>query len=168
EVGGEARSDHLRSETENVHIVVLDALARRIGVMAHRGADAGDLAGGDRRADARAADEDAARRAPGEDRLPELASLVGIVDADCVGVGAEVHDLITGDDERRQDRVTKMDSSVVEGDGDVHDETRSRSAAARATTLSTVKPNFWSTVVPGAEAPKCSIEIESPSSPTQR
>ncbi len=38
--------------------------------------------------------------------------------------------------------------------------------SARATTLSTLKPSCSSTVPPGADAPKRSIEIESPSSPT--
>src|SRR5713226_3612922 len=50
--------------------------------------------------------------------------------------------------------------------GHVHHETRARRASARTTTLSGVNPKCSSTVWPGADAPKCSIEIESPSSPT--
>ena len=60
ELGGELGADHLGAEAEHVHVVVLDALVRRVGVVADRGADPGELAGRDRGADARAADEDAA------------------------------------------------------------------------------------------------------------
>ena len=42
--------------------------------MADRGADARDLAGGDRRADTRATDENAPLGVPAEDRLAELAA----------------------------------------------------------------------------------------------
>src|SRR5260370_236312 len=47
EVDGEARPDHFGAETEDVHVVVLDTLVRRVDVVANRGADARDLAGGD-------------------------------------------------------------------------------------------------------------------------
>ena len=61
-------------------------------VVADRGPDAVKLAGGDRGADAGAADEHAALGVAGADRLADLARLVGVVDADGVGVGAEVDD----------------------------------------------------------------------------
>src|SRR5205823_1292200 len=165
EVGAQARPDDLGAEAEHVHVVVLDALVRGVPVVADRGADARHLARGDRSADARSAHEHASLRAAGEDRLADLASLVGIVDPHGVGVGAEVDDLVAVRAQRLEDCIAKMDSAMIEGDGDVHD-TRSRSASARATTLSAVKPNFSSTTSPGADAPKCSIEMESPSSPT--
>src|ERR1700692_4269181 len=50
ELDGETRADHLGPEAEHVHVVVLDALVRRIGVVADRGADAAHLRGGDRSA----------------------------------------------------------------------------------------------------------------------
>jgi hypothetical protein len=63
--------------------------------VADRGADAGKLAGGDRGADAGTADEHAAGGLFAEDRLPDLARLHRIVDANRVGVGAEVDDVVT-------------------------------------------------------------------------
>ena len=59
---------------------MLDALVRGVGVVADGGADAGELAGGDRGADARAADEDPALGPATLERLAELARLVGVVD----------------------------------------------------------------------------------------
>src|SRR5207249_4045372 len=74
----------------------------------------------------------------------------------------EVHrrQLALDDEPRRDDREKRANSVSV-----IH-ETRSSSADACATTLSTLNPNCSSTVFPGAEAPKCSIETEPPWSPT--
>ena len=51
-------------ERQDVHVVVLHALVRRVRVVADRRPDPADLVGRDGRADARAADQDAAVRAP--------------------------------------------------------------------------------------------------------
>ncbi len=56
------RTDDPCAEGQDVHVVVLDALVGGIRVVADRGADAAHLVGGHGRADARAADEDAAIR----------------------------------------------------------------------------------------------------------
>src|SRR5436190_24089805 len=90
ELGCEARSHDLGAEAEDVHVVVLDALVRRVGVVADRGADAGDLAGRDRGADPRAAAEHAALGAAADEGVADLARLVRTVDALRVGVIAEV------------------------------------------------------------------------------
>src|SRR5579885_635130 len=129
----ERRPHDLGAEAEHVHVVVLDALVRAVGVVADRRADAGELAGGDGRAHSRAADEDAARGLAALDRLADLARLVGIVDAHRVGVRAEVEDVVAG--KRLEHRLAQMDAAVVERDRDLH-ATRSSSAVARATTLS--------------------------------
>src|SRR5436305_14253959 len=75
EVGGEARADHLAAEAEDVHVVVLDALMRRVDVVADRRADAAHLRRGDRGADPRAADEDTPLGVAPLQRLAELARL---------------------------------------------------------------------------------------------
>src|SRR3954454_15453012 len=75
ELARERRADDLRAETQHVHVVVLDALVRAVGVVAHRRADAGHLARGDGRADAGAADEHGALGLPALDRLADLARL---------------------------------------------------------------------------------------------
>src|SRR3954447_8646802 len=81
----ERRPDDLGAEAEDVHVVVLHALVRGVDVVAHRRADARDLAGRDARADPGAADEPAALRAPAPDRVAELARLVRVVDPHRVG-----------------------------------------------------------------------------------
>src|SRR5689334_14634286 len=90
----EGSADHLRADAEDVHVVVLDSLVRRVGVVADRSTDAGELAGGDRGPDPRAADEDTALRASRLDRLAQLAGLVGIVDARLGLEDAEVDGLV--------------------------------------------------------------------------
>src|SRR3954463_9219143 len=62
ELARERRAHDLRAEAEHVHVVVLDALMGAVGVVADRGANAEDLAGGDGSADAGTADEDSALR----------------------------------------------------------------------------------------------------------
>src|SRR5581483_617486 len=99
-----------------------------------------------------------------EERLADLAGLVRVVDPDGRVVRAEVEHVVLR--ERLHHRLAQGDATVVEGDRNPHQATRSRSAVARATTLSTLKPSRSSTVVPGAEAPNRSSEIESPRSPT--
>jgi hypothetical protein len=63
-------------------------------VVADRRPDAGELAGGNRRADARPAHEHRAFRVAALDRLADLPRLVGIVDPHRIGVGAEVDHLV--------------------------------------------------------------------------
>src|SRR5215831_18198363 len=71
-------ADDLRAEAEDVHVVVLDALMGRIRIVADRRPDPVDLARGDRRPDARAADEDAALRLPAPDRLADRARAIRV------------------------------------------------------------------------------------------
>ena len=59
-VGREPRPDDLGADAHHVDVVVLHRLVRRMDVVAHRSADAFHLVGGDRCADAGAADHDAA------------------------------------------------------------------------------------------------------------
>ena len=62
------------AERQDVHVVVLDALVGRVGVVADGGADAADLVRRDARADAGAADEDAALGLAVADRVARAAA----------------------------------------------------------------------------------------------
>src|SRR5262249_3973786 len=146
---------------QHVHVVVLDALARGEGVVAHRRAGARDLAGRHRRADAAAAEDDAAVAASGHDRLGDLAREDGIVGR-LRREGAEVLD-------RMAQLSGEMDALLLEGEAGViaaPGQLPLSSPFARSTTWSTVKPSFFITTSPGAEAPKRSRPIEPPRSPT--
>src|SRR5438270_1263707 len=124
QLGGEARPDHPRAQAEHVHVVVLDALVRRVGVVARRGANPADLCGCERGADAGAADENAALRRAARDRLTELACLVRVVDPHGVGVGAEIDGLVTVAAQELEHGLAQVHPPVVEGDGDPHGCTR--------------------------------------------
>src|SRR5918999_1312801 len=80
QLGCELLADDLRADAEHVHVVVLDTLVRRVRVVARRGANTGEFAGGDRRANARAADQDTTLGSARFDRLADLPRLVRIVD----------------------------------------------------------------------------------------
>src|SRR5256714_15522373 len=82
EVGGQLGADDFRAEPKDVHVVVLDALVGGVDVVTDRGADARQLARSDRGADAGTADQHAALRLAGADRVPDLLRLDRIVDAD--------------------------------------------------------------------------------------
>ena len=94
EVGGQLGADDLRAQAEHVQVVVLDALVRRVGVVADRGPDSGELAGRDGGSDARAADEDPALGPAVRERGADLARLVRIVDPPRIRVGAEIDELV--------------------------------------------------------------------------
>src|SRR5438552_10291243 len=100
--------------------------------------------------------EDAAVGADAGDRV----AVVALLDA----LDLDRREIAVEREARRDDREELLDALGLAR----HHATRCRSAVARATTLSRLKPNCSSTVLPGAEAPKCSSEIESPWSPTQR
>ena len=94
---------------------MLDRLVGAVEVVADRGADPGDLAGGDRRPGAGAADDDPALGLAGLDRFADLPRLVGVVDRTARVVGAEVDDLVAG--ERLHHRLAERDAAMVERDG---------------------------------------------------
>eukprot|EP00754_Rhynchopus_humris_P025127 Rhum_TRINITY_DN14932_c33_g1::Rhum_TRINITY_DN14932_c33_g1_i1::g.129858::m.129858 len=89
----DVRTGGARTHAEHVGVVVAAAHGRRVVVVAEGGADAVDLAGGDRHADAAAAEQDTAAALRGLGHLgAHLGGLVRVVDA-VAGVRAAVHDL---------------------------------------------------------------------------
>src|SRR6266508_5405571 len=123
ELGGQLGPPDLRPEAEHVHVVVLDALMRRVGVVADRCANSHELGGRDGRADARSAHEHAALGVAGADRVAHLARLVGVVDPLGVGVGPEVDRVVAERIDLAEDARAQLHASVVERSGYPHDVT---------------------------------------------
>ena len=94
EIPGDGGSDRPSAHAEDVEVIVLDALLRGEMVVDERRADAGDLVGADRRADAAAADRHAALHASRNHGLGERHDEVGIVVVRIQRVCAEVDDLV--------------------------------------------------------------------------
>src|SRR4051794_13325309 len=113
-------ADDLRPDAEDVHVVVLDALVGGVRVVADRSADTRKLAGGDRGADAGAADEDAALRGTRPDRLAELSRLVRVIDPRLGSIGTEIDRLVTGAHDLLEHTLAELDAAMVEGDRDSH------------------------------------------------
>src|SRR2546423_10086647 len=118
EVARKGGPDHLRAQAEHVHVVVLYPLMRRVDVVADGRADPGELAGSHRGADAGAADEHATLGISALDGSPDLLGLDGIVDPLGVRIGAQVDQGVTL--EHLEDRVTKVDATMVEGNRHLH------------------------------------------------
>ena len=89
-----AGSDGPAAHAEDVHVIVLDALLRREMVVDERRADARNLVGADRGADAAAADRHAALHLSRDHGLGERNDEVGIVVAGIQSVRAEVDDFM--------------------------------------------------------------------------
>src|SRR3954454_15992339 len=118
ELARDRRADDLGAEAEDVHVVVLDRLVGAVHVVADRGANAGELAGGNSGAGAGAADEDAALGLARLDPLAELARLVGIVDPHLGRVRAQIDRLVPP--ERLEHRLAECDTAMVERDRTLH------------------------------------------------
>src|SRR5256714_7060614 len=116
------RTDDPRAQHQHVHVIVLDALVGGVRVVADRRANAADLAGRDRGADAGAADQDAAVREPATDGLTQSLREVRVVVMRIGSVAAEVDELVVGaglTDPPNQ-VVLQRCAGMVRGESDAH------------------------------------------------
>ena len=91
---GQLGSDDPAADAEHVHVVVLDALVSRIGVVTDRRADAGDLVRRHADADAAATDDDPAIGVALDDLAGDRDRKVGVVAAR-LAVGAAIDQGVT-------------------------------------------------------------------------
>src|SRR6266550_1109313 len=120
ELAGQLCADDLRAETEHVHVIVLAPLVRRLRVVTDCRSDARELAGGDRRADARAAHQYSALGDAVPDRAADLPRLVRIVDPRLRRISPEVDRLVPGAHDLLEHALAELDTAMVEGDRDPH------------------------------------------------
>jgi len=106
------------AQAEDVQVVVLHALAGRIGVVADGGPDAGELAGGDADAHGAPADQDPALGPAVEHGLRDGSRGVGVVDGPG-SVGAEIEDPEAAGAEPGDEVALEHPSGVVARDGDL-------------------------------------------------
>jgi hypothetical protein len=112
-------ADHAPAQHEHVHVVVLDTLMRRIGVVAQPGADAGHLVGGHRGADAAAAQQDAAFGVVPLQRGAHRLGEVRVVDR-LVAVRPDVQHLALLREQERLGRLLQLEAGVIATDRDAH------------------------------------------------
>lgn len=117
---GNLDTDDAGAEAEHVHIVVLDSLVRRVGIVAQAGAGSADLIGGDTGADAAAADNDAALGLAGGYGSRNGECEVRIVVEGVISVRAEVADFVSVGGEELADFLLEFESAVVGADGEFH------------------------------------------------
>jgi hypothetical protein len=112
-------ADDTRTNAEEVHVVVLDALVGGVCVVTEAGADTGKLVGGDDGADAAAADKDAALCFAALDGGADDEREIGVVDGVAV-VGTDVGDFVAVGAEAPRDDILQAVSAVVSSDDNLH------------------------------------------------
>src|SRR6185437_16214523 len=116
-------ADDTLAQGEDVHVVVLDALVRRVGVVAHGRAHATDLGGGHARPHAGAADEDAALHVAVTDRLADPLREVRIVVVRIAAITAEIDELVIRAQRRHapEQLVLQRRARVIRREADPHE-----------------------------------------------
>src|SRR5579863_7472607 len=165
------RADDSRAQHQHVHVIVLHALVRGVGVMTDAGAHAGNFICRDAHAHARSTDDDAARSHTRFDSLAHLLAEVGVIVFRLADKSSQVDDLMASGGKVFAQLFFERKPGVIRCNDELQRSTPSESAYfssafARAATFSAVNPSSFITVGPGAEAPKRSSPITSPFEPT--
>src|ERR1035437_8163710 len=169
---GRLDADDPSSKGEHVHVVVLDTLTGGVCVVTQSGSDAGHLGRGDRRADAAAADQQAAIGAALQDGETESAGKIRIVVVGVRAVDAQVDQFVAERSQANQQLGFQLGAGVVCRKCDAHLRSSQQVSGPRSTvgtrprmpsrttarptsaTRVTVKPKRRKTSSPGAVAPK--------------
>ena len=130
QLAGELDADDTTAEHQHVHVVVLDALVRRIGVMAQSGANPGNPVRGHRCANAAPAEQDAALGPVLAQGSTDGLRIVGIVHR--IGaVGAQVEDLAMLRGQESLHRLLQRESGMIRSYRDAHRSPRFRDLVLR-------------------------------------
>ena len=150
ETGAEERADHLArerwpddplAEAEDVHVVVLDTLARRVGVVADTSAEARVLVDRDADTDAAAADQHAAIRVSLADLPRDQRREVRVVVGLDVLVGADVDDRVSESSDVGPQVLFEREAGVVATE--CHSQRRSSEhLASAARELAEIPPDY--------------------------
>ena len=116
----ERGADDAAADAQDVHVVVLDALARRVGVVAGGRPHARDLIGRDAGADPAPAGEDAALDFAGGDGVGEREDEVGVVVRRVIRRRAVVDDLVAEPPQDIGGELLGLEAGVVAGHSNAH------------------------------------------------
>jgi predicted PurR-regulated permease PerM len=116
---GKLGADDAAAQHQHVHVIVLDALVRRVGVMAKSGTNPGYPVGGHRCANPASAEENAALRLVLAQGLADRLRVIGIVHR--IGaIGAQVENLAMLLGQESLHRFLQCESRMVRAYGDAH------------------------------------------------
>ncbi len=113
------RPDHPTAEDEHVHVIVLDALVRRVGVVTEAGANTRNFIRGNARAHTAPTHEHATLSLTVQDCLADLLRVIRVVDRRFV-VRAEIVHVVASDPKGRGDIGFDLESRVIGGHGNAH------------------------------------------------
>lgn len=118
--GGDGDTDGARTDDENVHVVVFDALVGAVGVGDVASDDSGDFVGGDAGTDAASAEDDPAFCSAFDDIATDGEGEVGVV-AGFGGVCAHVDGGVASPLDFGDEVSFEFNPGVIGADGDDHD-----------------------------------------------
>lgn len=119
EIGDQRRTDDASPEAEHVHVVVLDALGRGVGVVADAGTHALHLVRGHAGPYTATAEDDAPVGSPLAHGARDGGGVVGIVHG-IGGMGPAIEDLVPGHRHVAEDFVLQREARMVASYGNVH------------------------------------------------
>ena len=108
------------AETQDIQVIVLDALQGGKMIVNRTGARSRNLVGADRRADAAAANGHAPVNLPGGHSLRQWNDIVGVVVVGPQVMGTEISHVVSGFAEMVRDFMLQIKASVIPCDTDVH------------------------------------------------
>lgn len=122
DIEGKLAANHPRTDTEHVHVVMLDTLVGRVGVMANRRANAGDFVSRNADADPAATDQNAAIRLAADDLASDGFSKVGIITTSLI-VRSTIDHASDGNAQVRtadqfHNQLFERESGMIAADGD--------------------------------------------------
>ena len=112
-------ADHPSTQDQNIHVVVLDALTCRIGIMAKRRANARQLVCRHRGTHPAATDENAAIGFAIEDNLSHGLGIIWVIHR-IHAVCAQINHLVTQITQIPANKLLQRESGVIRTDSDAH------------------------------------------------
>ena len=113
-------ADHPPAKTKHVHVVVVDALSRRIRIVANACPDSTHRVGRDAGPHPTSADEDPTLGSALLKCSAQRPGVIGIIDRRSV-MGATIDDFVARRANAENDRLFQRKAGVIAGDGNAHD-----------------------------------------------
>src|SRR6516164_1346754 len=120
EIPGHFRADRTSAHAEYIHVIIFDDLLGGEMIVDETGANAFHLVGAHRRADAAAADRDAAIDFAGDDGLAERHDEVGIIVIGNQGVRTEIRHLMARRANATDQFFLQSKTAVIRGNSNAH------------------------------------------------
>jgi hypothetical protein len=118
----QSRTDDARSQTQDIHIIVLDSLVGGIGIVAHTRIDTFQLVRSDARPHPGPAQQNPARGLTSLDGTPNFHGKIGIVIQRIEAVRSQVEGFVPGNPNNLENHSFERETGMVAGNSNLHQE----------------------------------------------